>query len=86
MSLSTIAPFKIMLALGVGLAWLACRSVCPTDEASGHHTLQEENVEGPDRVSRFVIGRDIVNGSAGVAVPFSMSRTGPWSKTLTDIL
>ena len=34
---ATMLPFKIMLVLCVGLAWLACRAVYATDEASGHH-------------------------------------------------
>jgi len=41
-SLTTMSPFKITLMLCVGLAWLACRAVCPTDEARGDHSLQGE--------------------------------------------
>jgi len=58
---ATMLPFKIMLVLCVGLAWLACRAVYATDEASGHHrqtvVWPKSEMSGRIHLSRHHRGR-----------------------------
>ncbi len=52
-----MSPFKNMLAL-CEVAWLACRAVCPLDEASGQHRGLHTRIAGV--LAADTVGRSLV--------------------------